>query len=173
MASYGDLTQSPALTELFSAKMYCYQASMITFCFRKVSKIPFGPMTLALLIDQHLSDTEKEVWVGLQKLFKHMCAEYQRIHAKPLLSKDWRRDDVKIFEMWARFRVQPRTGQPLKKLGYAAWDDGHFFKSDYQEQIDSVLCKIQDFGLLTGIQEVIKEASAIYGANIDVSGGLE
>lgn len=130
-------------------------------------------MTLALLIDQHLSDTEKEVWVGLQKLFKHMCAEYQRIHAKPLLSKDWRRDDVKIFEMWARFRVQPRTGQPLKKLGYAAWDDGHFFKSDYQEQIDSVLCKIQDFGLLTGIQEVIKEASAIYGANIDVSGGLE
>ncbi|KAL8753327.1 MAG: hypothetical protein Q9199_005128 [Rusavskia elegans] len=146
---------------------------MVTFCFRKVSKIPFGPMTLGLLIDQQLSDTEKEVWVGLQKVFKHMCAEHQRIHTEPLLSKDWRRDDVKIFEMWSRSRLQPLAGLPLKKLGYAAWDHGHFVKSDYQEQIDSVLCKIRDFALLTGIQEVIKEASAIYGSNIDVSGGLD
>ncbi|KAL8655877.1 MAG: hypothetical protein Q9226_002867 [Calogaya cf. arnoldii] len=155
MASYDNLTQIPNSNEGMTAKTHCLSA-LIIFCFRRVAKIPSGPTTLALLIDQQLSDGEKQVWVGLQKLFKHMCAEHQRVHAKPLLSRDDTQDDDKIWGMWAPLRLMLRAGQPLPKLGYAAWDDGRFFKPDYRETIDGVLMKNSNFGLRTGIHEVRK-----------------
>lgn len=57
--------------------------------FRRVATIPCGPMTLSLIIDRHLSDKDREDWIGLQKVFKYMCAEYQKIHAGSLISKHW------------------------------------------------------------------------------------
>lgn len=86
MVSRDEFTQVPTWHEQFQAQYDSLVANGVSFL-RIVTKIPCGHVTLSLFIERHLSDKNIGDWVGLQKVFKNMCAEYQKIPAGPLISK--------------------------------------------------------------------------------------
>ncbi|KAL8772837.1 MAG: hypothetical protein Q9209_002182 [Squamulea sp. 1 TL-2023] len=167
MSTYGDTTQPPTPSEQSSANFDSLQASMIISKFRLLEKVPFGRMTLFLLIETELTCQEKEVWEGLQKLFNYMCAEYHKIYGNHLISKDWHEDQPRIYEMWSHFRELFWTGGSLKKLGYAAWDKGFFFSPAYRIEVMQLLCKIGCFAI-RAIFKTAETASESYGTVFDI-----
>ena len=171
MVSRATLTQIPTLHEQLRAQHDSLVANGIIFFFRRVAKIPCGPMTLSLIIDRHLSDKDREDWIGLQKIFKNMCAEYQKIHARPLISKHWQQNESRLYEMWAHFREQYRIGQPLKHLGYAAWD-GLSFKPRFDRPTSRVLWEVF-YCCFLAMRDIKISAAATYGPDIDMSGNLD
>lgn len=74
--------------------------------------------------------------------------------------------------MWAHFREQFRTGQPLKHLGYAACNYGLMFNVQSERPTSRILLEVV-YSCFVAMRDMKIAAAATYGPDVDMAGNLQ